>query len=148
MGAVTHGMTNTPIYNSWRGMIERCTNPRHKAWHNYGGRGITVCEAWRVFDGFHADMGPSWQLGLTIDRLDNDGDYEPGNCAWRTYKQQRLNSRRINVIDTPWGRMTLGEAAYRSGLHRTTIHSRLKAGAANPFSKQHGNCKSEEGHGL
>jgi len=128
-----------PIYNSWRGMIERCTNPNHKAWNRYGGRGITVCDAWRVSANFLRDMAPSWRPGLSIDRIDSDGNYEPGNCRWATPKVQRLNTKlRINIIDTPWGRMTLGEAAERSGIDRTTIYSRLLAGT-DPFARQHGN---------
>jgi len=124
--------TTHPIYNTWRGMIERCTNPNHKAWPRYGGRGITVCPEWRVSANFQRDMGPSWRPGLSIDRIDNDGNYEPGNCRWTTAKVQRVNSQRINLINTPWGQMLLGEAAARSGLHRTTIFSRLKAGT-DPF---------------
>jgi hypothetical protein len=147
MGVVTHGMTYAPIYRQWAAMFDR-TRPKHRLAHRYSDRGIAVCEAWRSFEAFYADMGPTWRPGLTLDRLDNDRGYEPGNCAWRTYKQQALNTCRTHLVDTPWGRMPLGEAAERSGISRTTIYSRLKAGATNPFSKQHGNCKHEGSHGL
>jgi len=147
MASVKHGKSDTPIFNSWRGMIERCTNPNHKRYHRYGGRGITICRSWYSFSAFYRDMGPSWRAGLTIERLDNDRGYEPGNCAWRTRKAQALNTCRTHLIDTPWGRLPLGEAAERSGIHRTTIYSRIKAGK-NPFSLQHGNCKHEGSHGL
>jgi hypothetical protein len=73
-------------------MVARCTNPEHAAWKNYGGRGVTLCERWRVFENFLADMGecPS---GLTLDRKDNDGGYEPANCRWATRSQQNRTSR-------------------------------------------------------
>jgi hypothetical protein len=74
-------------------MIQRCTNQKHQAYANYGGRGITVCERWRVFENFLADMGEHPE-GLSIDRIDNDGNYEPGNCRWASALQQRHNPTR------------------------------------------------------
>ena len=127
MGIVTHGMADTRIYRQWAAMLDRM-RPGHVRAHRYSGRGIAVCEAWRSFEAFYADMGASWRPGLTLDRLDNDKGYEPGNCAWRTRKAQALNTCRTHLIDTPWGRIPLGEAAERSGIHRTTLYSRLCAG--------------------
>lgn len=83
---------NSPIYGSWCGMISRCTNPRNKQWDNYGGRGITVCRRWYKFKNFLADMGEA-PPGLSLDRINNDGNYEPGNCRWATAKQQANNRR-------------------------------------------------------
>lgn len=80
-------------YNSWRGMITRCTNPRANTYEGHGGRGIRVCERWLVFENFLEDMGDRPQ-GLTIERLDNDGNYEPGNCKWATWSEQNLNKGR------------------------------------------------------
>jgi hypothetical protein len=83
----------TPTYNSWRAMVERCTYPPHPFYADYGGRGIAVCDRWRhSFAVFLADMGAR-PVGHTLDRLDVDGDYEPGNCRWSTVKQQRWNRR-------------------------------------------------------
>lgn len=88
----THGMSRTPLYRVWDSMVRRCTNPSHKKWRLYGGRGITICERWLKFENFYADMGET-PTGLTLDRIDNTKDYEPGNCRWATYSEQNKNRR-------------------------------------------------------
>lgn len=87
-----HGMYGTKVYEAWNCMIDRCTNKKIKFWHRYGGRGIKVCDEWRhSFCAFYACMGEPPTSKHTLDRINNDGNYEPGNCRWATMKEQRAN---------------------------------------------------------
>lgn len=88
----------TKTYYVWAAMVQRCTNQSNKEWNNYGGRGIKVCEWWSDFRNFLADMGEPPE-GRSIDRIDNDGNYEPGNCRWATLIQQAANTRKKLLDD-------------------------------------------------
>lgn len=92
-----HGLSRTPEYRSWKGLRSRCTSPTNPKYPYYGGRGISFCERWNSYENFYADMGPRPSPKHSIDRINNDGNYEPSNCRWATHLEQvnnRSNSKR------------------------------------------------------
>jgi hypothetical protein len=110
----------------WSEMKSRCHDPRHKQYKDYGGRGIGVCPRWMTFANFLADMGPR-PKGLLLDRIDNNGDYEPWNCRWATRQQQNSNRRNCIYVVINGERITLKEACRRLGLKYRPVHKRIKA---------------------
>jgi len=123
----THGMTNTPTYKSWRSMLGRCRNPNDPAYHNYGGRGITVCERWNQFENFLADMGEMPE-GLTIERGDNNAGYSPTNCVWATRTTQARNTRFNRMITFQGVTLCMKEWSERLGIPYVTLYTRFAAG--------------------
>lgn len=97
------------VYDVWVQMRRRCRDPRAQRWATHGGRGIKVCEVWSSFAAFFADMGPRPGPGYSIDRIDNDGDYEPDNCRWATEYEQGNNKRTNTVIMFGGASKTLAE---------------------------------------
>lgn len=139
----THGMSRGskahPLYETWKGIKKRCLDPRVSNFRDYGGRGIQVCDRWLNGDGvltgfecFLADMGERPE-GLSIDRINNDGNYEPGNCRWATKREQMTNRRpaklRRNII--PRGEIAAVRTAYASGA-ATCLDLAKKYGVGSP----------------
>lgn len=89
----THGMSNTPEYNAWVNMMQRCYNPKHDKYEDYGGRGIEVEERWHKFENFYADMGPRPTEEHSLDKVSNFDNYGPGNAVWATKYEQNFNRR-------------------------------------------------------
>lgn len=108
----THGMTNTSLFSTWSAMLQRCYYPKHVGYKNYGERGISVCDRWKnSFEAFANDMGQKPGPDFTLDRINNDGNYEPGNCRWATKLEQAQNCRKSNYASkrkrSPTGRFLL-----------------------------------------
>lgn len=126
--STTHGLTGTPLYSVWLGMIGRTTYASDPTYARYGGRGIRVCERWRTFANFFADMSPTYEKGLSIDRIDNDGNYEPGNCRWATDREQQRNKGNNHVIEWRGEARVLADWVDVTGIHESTIRRRLERG--------------------
>jgi hypothetical protein len=109
-------------------MIYRCENPRRKDYRNYGGRSIRVCARWHKFENFFADMGPRPSSKHSIDRIDNDGDYEPGNCRWATRGEQRRNARHTVWITHGKKRLCLKDWARDFGVAYEALARRVRRG--------------------
>jgi hypothetical protein len=117
-----------PLWGIWSAMIQRCTDIGCKSYPLYGGRGIRVCDRWKSFPNFLEDMEASYRPGLSIDRKNNNKGYNPSNCRWATAKQQGRNRRCCIMIDTPWGKLNVAEAAERIGMDRNRFRTRVKLG--------------------
>ena len=126
----THGMTSTKLFRVWGNMRERCSRPRHKSFDSYGGRGITVCAEWQNdFKAFYDwAMANGYRDGLTIDRIDTNGNYEPSNCRWATQKEQQNNRRSNRRITYNGETMTTQQWSERLDIHVDTIRWRLSHG--------------------
>lgn len=126
---LTHGRSRTsdPTYQSWNHMKDRCRNKNHVAYPRYGGSEVTVCDRWLDFDNFVADMG-NRPLGTTLDRLNRQGNYEPGNCAWKTPKEQANNRKSSRLITFNGITKSLTDWAASCGVKDTTLAYRLDNG--------------------
>lgn len=132
------GYVKTPEYRAWLQMKQRCYNPRTRCFDRYGGRGIKVCDRWlESFVDFLADMGRRPEQCTTIDRIDNDGDYTPRNCAWATNGAQARNRSSNRAIEFRGETLLLVEWVERLGLRYETVRYRLNRGwaAEDAFTK-------------
>lgn len=122
-----HGMAGTPTYKSWAAMKARCLDPEAPDYPRYGGRGIKVCDRWLSLKNFAADMGlrPS---GTTLDRIDNNGNYEPNNCRWATAIQQANNKRDTHLLTYAGKTLSISQWARETGIGRVTLAKRIKRG--------------------
>jgi hypothetical protein len=120
----------SPTYSSWQAMLYRCDRPQHPHFRHYGGRGISVCPEWRDFRAFLGDVGERPSLGHSLDRIDVDGNYEPGNVRWATAIEQHANRRNNTVLSAAGRTLTLAGWARLTGIKYTTIRERLRRGWA------------------
>ena len=120
-----HGFWRTPEYRSWRAAMARCQNPKNIGYARYGGRGVSVCERWHDFLAFLADMGPRPTLAHSIDRIDVNGNYEPGNCRWATRTEQARNKRTNVVIEIDGVRKCMVDWCLHFGVPQTAAHKRI-----------------------
>lgn len=118
---------STAAYRSWSSMLQRCDNANNPHYSSYGGRGISVCNDWRDFRNFYRDMGDR-PVGTTIDRIDPNGNYEPGNCRWADKKIQQNNLRNNVVINFNGKTQTLSYWADELGISKQCLDSRLRRG--------------------
>jgi hypothetical protein len=126
--ATTHGRSHTSMHNIWLAMRRRCYLPSDGSYERYGGRGIKVCDRWQIFENFLADMGERPSDKHSIERENNEGNYEPGNCIWAV-KLVQANNTRSNVYYTLDGEtLTLAQWARKCGMNYKTVHARIKRG--------------------
>jgi uncharacterized protein YkuJ len=123
-GSRRHGQSKSYTYTTWRAMKDRCYNPNCTSYRHYGGKGVKVCDEWQTYEGFVASMGER-PKGMTLDRIDPDGDYEPGNCRWATARQQAGNlphARRIEHEGKVYSTVAFAELM---GVHPATLNWRI-----------------------
>lgn len=130
-GSRKHGRSNSYTYTTWRGMKDRCENPRHSSFKSYGGRGIRICERWQSFEGFFADMGER-PRGMTLDRIDRDGDYSPENCRWATPAEQAGNLPHARRIEHNGRVLSTCAFARAVGVNPATLGWRIRERGQDP----------------
>lgn len=120
----SHGLSHTSVYWAWASMRERCNNKNSSSYIGYGSRGIKSHPEWETFDGFWKDMGKTYKKGLTLDRIDVNGNYTPENCRWITTREQQWNRTNSIMIDLDGDTKCLAEWVYKLGLD-TNTYSKL-----------------------
>jgi hypothetical protein len=129
----THGLKESPEYRSWSQARGRCTNPKLRNYHAYGGRGIKMCAAWATsFEQFYRDMGPRPSIKHSLDRIDPNGDYQPSNCRWATLEVQANNTRTNRHVTFRGETKTIAEWARGLGIKASTLQNRLHVQGLSP----------------
>lgn len=126
------GYSASPTLRAWNEMKKRCLNRNAKRFQDYGGRGITICDRWLSFENFLEDMGERPAPNLSLDRIDNDGDYEPNNCRWATNKEQCRNQRKTVFVQHEGKSVSLAEFAEIMGVNYWTLHWRVRRCGHDP----------------
>lgn len=124
----THGFSGTRVHRQWKSMRKRCRSSNSSDYRHYGGRGIKVCERWEEFSNFLSDMGPPPDDKSTIERINNDGNYEPSNCRWATQSEQVLNTRRTVYVEHNGQKVPLHSLLKNSPVSREGLKRRLSIG--------------------
>ena len=120
-----HGLRSSPLYTVWQNMLRRCQNVHDVAYHNYGGRGITVCDRWKEVANFVADMESTYFVGATIERKDTNAGYGPDNCIWIAAKMQSTNTRRSVRFSVGGQEKSLAELSEEYNIKMSTLRSRI-----------------------
>lgn len=137
----THGLSKTPEYRAWASMWQRCTNPKNIRYERYGARGITVCERWERFENFLSDMGNRPSPDHSLDRKENDGNYQPENCRWATRSEQQQNKGEYPANHA----VPTGDAHWtRNDPDRAREIARVNIVKAHKFGSENGNSRLTE----
>lgn len=129
MGSFTHGLAHTRVWQTWKSMKQRCNNPNGVAFHRYGGRGITYCSEWELFEPFlQWALAAGYADDLELDRIDNDGNYTPENCQFISHRENSQKTGSVRMIAAGGREEPLFEAARRHGLEVNTVKTRLRRG--------------------
>ena len=121
-----HGQYGTPLYKKWEAMKRRCLNKNEKCYPRYGGRGIKICKKWLEFIGFAEDMGTSFVQGMSLERVNNDGDYCKINCKWIPISEQARNKRSVTLYEFGGELLSIPELSKKYGIKQDTLYARLK----------------------
>ena len=124
-----HGMTYSPEWRTWSSMLTRCNNEKSKCYRYYGAKGVSICERWRSFENFVADVGPR-PAGTTLDRIDNSRGYEPENCRWATIDVQNRNRGSILMVEINGETKCVADWCDQLGIPRPRVYARIQSGMA------------------